>query len=164
MIKQPSLATSFDIKILVPADLHAIVHLFQAAVKASTTHYSPSQIKAWAASAEHTSRWEAKVNEHFFLGAFEESQLAGFASLTSQGYVDLLYVHPHYFRKGLGTLLYSKLEQEARHLGLNVLNVHASALARPLFERLGFKLLHENQAVVGSETLTNYLMEKQLNN
>lgn len=56
-----------------------------------------------------------------------------------RAYILNVYTDPAYRRRGLAKQLVSQLVEEARTLGLNVVELHASNAGRPIYEKLGFK-------------------------
>jgi putative acetyltransferase len=102
--------------------------------------YSPLQLEAWASFYWERARWQRKIKEDFFIGVFAQEVLCGFASLTSEGVVDLFFVHKNYQRAGVGSLLLNALETQARSgYKISVLWADVSITARPFFERKGFE-------------------------
>src|SRR5688572_33485902 len=75
--------------------------------------YSPEQIRVWTSSVENTQRWTNKLTSQYFLVAELASKIVGYASLDSNEYFDLLYVHKDYQRQGIADRLYSEIEKEA---------------------------------------------------
>ncbi|HCE53297.1 MAG TPA: GNAT family N-acetyltransferase, partial [Shewanella baltica] len=59
--------------------------------------------------------------------------------------VECLFVHPEYARSGVATSLYFALFEEVKILALKRLTVEASYLARPFFEKQGFRSIRRNE-------------------
>ncbi|MEO1599208.1 MAG: GNAT family N-acetyltransferase [Pseudomonadota bacterium] len=90
------------------------------------------------------------------------AEIAGFMSLTPEGVVDMAYVAPKWMGKGVALVLYSALIARAREVGLARLTTDASHLARPFFERRGWRLLTEQQVERHGVRLTNFKMASDL--
>ena len=78
----------------------------------------------------------------------------------------MLYCHPDHAGRGLGRALLEEAEQAARNQGIARLFIEASELARPVFARAGYRLLHRRDFAIataaGEVAIHNYAMEKQL--
>jgi putative acetyltransferase len=123
--------------------------------------YSPRQLEAWASFYWERTRWQRKIQEDYFIGAFEEDVLCGFASLTSDGVVDLFFVHKNYQRVGVGSQLLNALEIQARSVcKIPMLRADVSITARPFFESKGFEIEKIYTKEVNGVSFENTLMYK----
>lgn len=73
-----------------------------------------------------------------FLIAVKGKELVGVIGLKGI-MVRSFYVHPDYQGKGLGSILYKKLEELARTQGLSELTLESSLLGLPIYIHYGFK-------------------------
>ena len=91
-----------------PDDWQRLNVLFRASVKyGSRNHYTPAQLDAWVRRMT-PERWSELLtgNLFFFLAeTVDTGEAAGFFSVSSQGYVHSLFVHPRYGGQGLGQVL-----------------------------------------------------------
>ena len=95
--------------------------------------------------------WNASFLEHTTLVAVEGETIVGFADLAADGYLDRLYVHRDWQRRGVASALCDALP------GARV--THASLIARPFFERRGWRVVREQQVERHGVLLTNFVME-----
>ncbi|MFR3031966.1 MAG: GNAT family N-acetyltransferase, partial [Blautia sp.] len=72
-------------------------------------------------------------------------------------YLDRLFVHKDYQRKGVATAICDKLEQMAQ----GDVVTHASITAKPFFEKRGYKVVKEQKVERQGITLTNFVMKKE---
>ncbi len=79
-------------------------------------------------------------------------------------YLDFLYASYQFQGKDVATNIYSKLEAISRSNGANFITTDASITARPFFEKMGFKVLHEQSVRKKNIVLINYKMIKRLTN
>jgi putative acetyltransferase len=144
-------------------DAAALVDLYRASVRTiAARDYNQSQVRAWAPDAideekfgqrcESKSTWVAKI----------EDRIAGFSDLEPNGHVDMLFVHPDFQRRGVGRALLKHVEKAARAMGLRRLYAEASITARLTFEAAGFRVVVPQTVTIRGESLTNYRMEKRL--
>lgn len=95
--------------------------------------------------------------KHYTIVAVEDNIIAGFGDIDKNGYLDHLYVHKNYQRKGIAAAICDKLEQT---VDTDRIYTHASITEKPFFEQRGYNIIKEQQVVRNGITLTNYLMEK----
>jgi len=124
--------------------------------------YSPEQIRVWTSSVENTQRWTNKLTSQYFLVAELASKIVGYASLDSNEYFDLLYVHKDYQRQGIADRLYSEIEKEAIKRKATILNSDVSKTARGFFEKKGFKIITPQTNIIKDVEIINYKMTKTL--
>lgn len=124
--------------------------------------YSPEQIKAWTSSIENTELWTDKLTSQHFLIAEIDNKIVGFASLENNDYLDFLYVHKDFQRKGIADRLYYEIEKEAIKRKATILNSDVSKTARGFFEKKGFQTIVSQTNVIRNVKIVNYKMTKQL--
>lgn len=138
-------------------DCKEITELFYNTVHTvNSKDYSEEQLNAWATGKVDLEQWNRSLQEHFSLIAVDDGIIVGFGDIDSTGYLDRLYVHKDYQRKGIATALCEALEKTVQ----NKIITHASITARPFFENRGYKVITEQQVVRQNISLTNFIMEK----
>ena len=142
-------------------DLPEIQELFVGSVKqVAKKDYSTDQLEVWASSIQNTERWQKAISEQYFLVAVSGKLIVGFASLDQGHYIDFLYVHKDYQRRGVADTIYQKLEQEAIHTGQTEITTNASKTALPFFLARGFIVIRENSNQIRGVEIVNYHMKK----
>jgi len=145
------------------SDAEMVVKLFvQTVHSVNAKHYTAAQLDAWAPDTLEAASWCAPLAQSYTLVALAGNQLVGFGNLLASDYLDRLYVHRDFQRQGIATDIASRLEQQARLLGLHKLKTDASVTAVPFFENRGYVTVRANAVPRRGELLTNYTMEKQL--
>lgn len=124
--------------------------------------YSTEQIEAWTSTIENTQQWLGRIDSQYFLVAELDHKIVGYASLRDNNYLDLLYVHKDYQRRGIAAVLYAEMEGEAFKKGAKELQADVSKTAKPFFEHMGFSVLAEQRKTIKGVEITNYRMAKQL--
>ena len=143
-----------------PTDCEDLVKLFYHTVHTiNAKDYSQEQLKVWATDKIDLEVWNRSLSEHFTVVAVENNIIVGFGDIDNSGYLDRLYVHKDYQRRGVATIICDKLEQAVK---VNKIITHASITAKPFFEQRGFKVVKEHQVVRNRIALTNYVMEKKV--
>jgi putative acetyltransferase len=146
-----------------PADARTLTDIFYHSVHATAiSHYSQAQINAWARLPIDYALWQQRLNDKPPFVAMVDQQAVGFITLEADDHIDWTYVHPDYQRRGIASALYQHLEQQARQRGITKLYVEASELARPLFEKQGFRRVRRNLVCRNDIQLVNWSMEKSI--
>lgn len=124
--------------------------------------YSQEQVNAWAPTPPDLDFWEKRFQRtQPFIGLINQSA-AGFIELTGNGYIDCLYVHPDFQRRGVATALHAHIEEKARVAGVSSLTVDASKVAKIFFLNRDFQQKRMNTVHRNGVTLVNFHMVKIL--
>ena len=130
-------------------DLHAVMDLFYVTVhEVNKNDYSEEQLDAIAPKAANEYHWEKSLEKNHTIG--------------KTGYLDRLYVHPDYLRKGIASKLVEDLEAYAKKHDCHVINVTSSITSKPFFESKGYAVIEEQINERRGERLLRYLMEKKI--
>lgn len=143
------------------ADLPIIIQLFKEAVSSiNKRHYSSEQIATWIdIDPVH---WQVKLAHHVSFVAEINSMIVGFADMTSDGYLDHLYIHKDYQARFVSLCLLKAIEKVARQLGLLKIVTDCSITAKIPAERVGFKVIKEQIVEKKGVQFITYHMEKLL--
>ena len=125
-------------------------------------HYTPEQLAAWAPDDYQADAWIALMRSNRPFVAELDGQIAGYADVQADGYIDQFFVAGHAARKGVGSALMSRIEAHARHRGLKILRSNVSLAAQPFYRRFGFEIETEQDVVVRGVSLRNASMVKDL--
>lgn len=135
----PSLSSP-RIVALEEAHIPRLLDLFEQSVhRLGPAHYSPEQVEQWARGAHHPGL-ASQLREHHGWVIEQDDVPLGFATLSDDGHLSLLYVSADHPRQGLGTLLLERVLAAASQMGLGSLTTEASAFSLALFLRHGFLL------------------------
>ncbi|MDY7782418.1 GNAT family N-acetyltransferase [Aeromonas caviae] len=122
------------------AHIPRLLDLFEQSVRRlGPAHYSPDQVEQWARGAHHPGL-ASQLREHHGWVIEQDDVPLGFATLSDDGHLSLLYVSADHPRQGLGTLLLERVLAAASQMGLGSLTTEASAFSFALFLRHGFLL------------------------
>ena len=146
-------------------DIDLLRALFTQSVQNTcSADYNRLQIQAWTGRGT-LQRWhELFQSDLYFLLAEDsrKSQVAGFTSVNSKGYLHSMFVHPDYQRQGIASRLLLKAEEYVRiRQGVSVYS-EVSITARPFFEKHGYSIEKEQTVSVGDIEMTNFLMYKRI--
>lgn len=94
-----------------PEDCRALAALFYQTVHAvADSDYTAAQRAAWAPEEMDLARWDSTLRAHIALVAVTPERYAGFGDIDETGYLDRLYVHADFQRRGIATALCDALE------------------------------------------------------
>ena len=119
--------------------------------------YIREQLDVWATGQVDLKMWNQSLQEHFSIVAVDDNIIVGFGDIDKTGYLDRLFVHSGYQRKGIATAICNQLESAVQE---NIVT-HASITARPFFEKIGYKVVKEQQVERQGIFLTNFVMIKE---
>lgn len=124
--------------------------------------YSPEQVDVWAPKEPEVEKWAGFFENNICYVAEIGDKIVGFGDMTEGGYLNTLYTHKDYQRKGVGSGLLKVFEKEARELGLNEITTEASITAKPFFEKQGFVCVKKQNKEYKGMFFVNFLMKKSL--
>lgn len=134
---------------------------YQAVHSVNTRDHTPEQLAAWAPAEADKPVWEMFDQQHSFV-VEKKKELLGFASISSQGQLTFLYVHPSEQGKGIGRALLRQIERFARKRCLTAINAEVSTSALSYFDKNGFVVLEEKIVLLRGVPVTRFWMEKAL--
>lgn len=143
-----------------PSDCKEMADLFYQTVHSvNIQDYTREQIDAWASSNLDLDAWNRSFLEHETFVAIEDSMIVGFGDMDETGYLDRLFIHKDYQRKGIAEALCDQLESRNSS---ECFKTHASITAKPFFEKRGYAVVKEQSVERRGIFLKNYVMEKNI--
>ena len=144
-------------------DCHAIISLFYDTVhKINQRDYTQEQIEAWANyNSIDPIAWDISFLHHKTLVAEMDDKIVGFGDLNGN-FLDRLYVHAEYQRRGIATAIMDQLEQYAAEQNHVNIMTHASVTACPFFQGRNYQIIKEQQVERHGVFLKNMIMQKTL--
>ena len=141
-------------------DLHAVMDLFYVTVhEVNKNDYSEEQLDAIAPKDANEYHWEKSLEKNHTIVVEEDDKLIAFGNIGKTGYLDRLYVHPDYLRKGIASKLVEELEEYAKKHGSHVINVTSSITSKAFFESKGYAVIEEQINERRGERVLRYLTE-----
>lgn len=145
-------------------DADALATLFHMSVhEAGIRDYSAQQVAAWSPSKPDPERYLRQAKDRTFLVATDENgQPIGYGDLEADGHIDHLYCRPDKIGTGVGSALYTSIENTAKKMGITLLFVDASETAWRFFEHCGFRIDARNDFTINGVAIHNYRMSKRI--
>jgi putative acetyltransferase len=144
----------------IPADYTELGAVMYDAVRNGPSAYSEAQRQAWVPTLRDGAGWHARLADQDILVSESGGRIAGFISLTPQGYIDFAYVRPAMQGTGLFRNLFAKIEARAQERGITHLTTHASLMAQPAFAAVGFKVVQHEEVQIRGAVFKRAKMEK----
>ncbi len=143
-----------------PSDCKQLAELFYNTIhKVCARNYNQSQLDAWATGEVDLDEWNRSLLEHYSVVAVEDGQIVGFGDIDKSGYLDRLFVHAEYQRRGIASAICTELEAAVQ---TDRIYTHSSLTARPFFESRGYAVLSEEIGVRRGVELKYFIMEKNV--
>ncbi len=148
-----------DIREYREADCEKIACLFLDTVYTiNGKDYTKDQLEAWTEGKTDIEWWGRSFKGRYALVAVRNGTIIGFGDMDKSGYLDRLYVHKDFQRRGAATALCRKLEERCP----GRITTHASVTARPFFEKRGYRVVRKQQVKRKGIILINFVMEKRM--
>lgn len=151
----------FDLRAAWPEDHAALGHVMYDAIHNGHSLYNAQQRRAWLAEVPQGAAWRAKLSAQQVVLAERAGVPLGFMS-RSGDHIDLAFVAAATQGQGVFRALCQETETAARAEGQPRLHTHASLMARPAFEAMGFRVIAAEHVTRAGQTLDRFEMEKTL--
>jgi putative acetyltransferase len=148
-----------------PEDAGRLALIFYRSVReGGLKAYTQQQVEAWAPETPEPDIYIRRGGDgrSLLVAVDGKDEPVAYIDLEANGHIDHLFCIPEFIGSGAASMLYDQLERIARMQAMPRLFVEASEVARPFFERKGFRALHRNDIVRRGVGLHNYTMEKLL--
>ncbi|MBY7730102.1 GNAT family N-acetyltransferase [Vibrio splendidus] len=122
--------------------------------------YSQEQVEAWAPSGFEPELWKKCLHRIQPFVAELDGCVVGYTDLQPSGLVDHFFCHHEYQGRGVGRALMEHVFTIGQIRGVSRYFSEVSITARPFYERMGFKVVNDQQVDMRGVTLTNFVMEK----
>lgn len=127
--------------------------------------HSPEQLLAWAPAAVAgalPARWVERMRDirPFVAEVYgtDGCEIAGYADLQADGYIDHFFVAGGFGNRGVGRRLMHHLLDTARRRGIGTLTSDVSATARKFFAHFGFVIVERRSVVLRGVEFTSTRM------
>lgn len=110
------------------SDCKEIADLFYNTVHTvNAEDYTKEQLDVWADGNVDLVDWNNSFLEHYTVVATDNGIIVGFGDIEKSGYLDRLFVHKDYQRRGIATCICNELEKS---VDTECISVHASITAK----------------------------------
>lgn len=131
---------------------------FDSVHQLANANYPEEQLWAWAPQDYDEVQWRQRIERVNPFVAEIDGDVAAFADLQPDGYIDLFFVSPHFARRGVGRALMNHLLTTARQRNIQHLHSNVSLTAEPFFANFGFVVITRNDIPIRGQVLRNASM------
>jgi len=122
--------------------------------------YSKEQKRAWSSQAWDNPNFEKSLNKGKGWLLNEKGTIIAFATRYPINRIALFYCKGKFQRKGCGSKLLFKLEDEAKKEGLDFLSTEASLISYKLFLKNEWKIIRKEKVIINNIFFERYKMIK----
>ncbi len=124
----------------------------------NASDYTREQLNVWATGQTDLAEWNKSLEKHRSFVAVYENKIVGFGDVDESGYLDRLFVHKDFQRRGVATAVCDRLERCIQ----GKITVHSSVTAKAFFEKRGYTVTERRREVRQNIELPYFVMTKQL--
>ena len=124
--------------------------------------YPEKELFAWAPKKFDAIKFRKALDECYNTVMTDKNKIVGFLSMEPYGYINRLYTHKDYLRRGIATALLKNAEEWAKNNGIYELRLDSSKTAEGFYIRMGFSekgvsVLTHNNVVFKNKTMSKIL-------
>ncbi len=127
-----------------------------------TADYTEEELTAWAPKNMDMPRFNASLFRSHTCVAVENGHIIGFVSIEHDGYVNRLFTHPDFIRRGIATALLCEAEDWARRRKIKRIRLAASKTGVEFYKKRGYRITDVETVSRKGVTFHNKIMEKYL--
>ena len=124
--------------------------------------YTSEQLDAWVPKNLYMPAFRRSLFRCYAIVAVCEKEIIGFMSTERDGYVNRLYTHPDWIKKGVATALLNKTEEWARAHKIKKLLLESSKSAEGFYVKNGFEKIGEIKSLKNDIEFVSAKMRKEL--
>ncbi len=124
--------------------------------------YSKEQKRAWSSQAWNNSNFDKSITKGKGWLLSKEGIIIAFATRYPTDRIALFYCKGKFQRKGCGSMLLHKLEDEAKKEGLNFLSTEASLISYELFLKNKWEIARKEKVIINNIFFERFKMTKML--
>ena len=124
--------------------------------------YSQDQKRAWSSQAWNNPNFDKSITQGKGWLLSKKGIIIAFAIRYPSDRIALFYCKSKFQRKGLGSRLLHKLEDEAKKEGLDTLSTEASLISYELFLKNEWKIIRKEKVIINNIFFERYKMSKKV--
>ena len=124
--------------------------------------YSQEQKRAWSSQAWENQNFDKSITNGKGWLLIKKGLIIAFAIRYPINRIALFYCRGKFQRKGYGSKLLHKLEDEAKKEGLNSLSTEASLISFKLFLKNEWKIIRKEKVIINNIFFERYKMFKNI--
>ena len=126
--------------------------------------YSQEQKRAWSGQAWNNPNFDKSITKGKGWLLSEKGIIVAFATRYPKNRIALFYCKGNFQRKGCGSKLLQKIEDEAKNEGLDSLSTEASLISYKLFLKNEWEIIRKEKVTINNIFFERYKMIKNYKN
>ena len=126
--------------------------------------YSKDQKRAWSSQAWDNPNFDISITQGKGWLLSEKGIIVAFATRYPKNRIALFYCKGNFQRKGCGSKLLQKIEDEAKNEGLDSLSTEASLISYKLFLKNEWEIIRKEKVTINNIFFERYKMIKIIKN
>ena len=122
--------------------------------------YNQEQKRAWSSQAWYNPNFDKSIIKGKGCLISKKGIIIAFATRYPADRIALFYCKGNFQRKGYGSKLLQKLEDEAKNEGLDSLSTEASLISYKLFLKNGWEIIRKEKVIINNIFFERYKMTK----
>ena len=122
--------------------------------------YSQEQKRAWSSQAWNNSNFDKSITKGEGWLLSKQGIIIAFATRYPSDRIALFYCKGKFQRKGCGSRLLNKIEDEAKKEGLDSLSTEASLISYKLFLKNKWEIIRKEKVIINNIFFERYKMTK----
>ena len=122
--------------------------------------YSQEQKRAWSSQAWDNPNFDESISKGKGWLLSEKGIIVAFATRYPNNRIALFYCKGKYQRRGCGSILLHKLEDEAKKEGIDFLLTEASLISYKLFLKNQWEIIRKEKVIINNIFFERYKMTK----
>ena len=124
--------------------------------------YSQEQKRAWSSQAWNNPNFDKSITKGKGWLLSKQGEIIAFAIRYPTNRIALFYCKGEFLRKGYGSKLLHKLEDEAKKEGLDTLSTEASLISYELFLKNEWEIIRKEKVIINIIFFQRYKMTKTI--
>ena len=125
--------------------------------------YSKEQKRAWSSQAWDNPNFEQSITQGKGWLLSEKGKILAFATRYPINRIALFYCKGKFQRRGYGSKLLNKVQEEAKKEGLDSLSTEASLISYKLFLKNEWEIIRKEKVIINNIFFERYKMIKLIN-
>lgn len=127
-----------------------------------TSDYTLRELDAWAPKNMDMVKFNSSLFRSVNWVMVEQGKIIGFINIERDGYVNRLFTHPDFVRRGVASALLENAENWARKRGLKRIRLAASRTGSGFYLKKGYRPVDIERVEKKGVAFENKIMEKYL--
>jgi N-acetylglutamate synthase-like GNAT family acetyltransferase len=145
------------------SDVGNITQLFYDTIQnINIKDYSQEEVDDWSSWKVDVDKWLDKMQEQYFVVAEINKKIVGFSSLSTDGYLDFMFVDKDTQGQGVASSLLFEIERKSIEQNNDLIYSDVSLTAKGFFENKGFIVERQQLKKSKQKELINFRMIKKI--